>query len=104
MTLNDLFFVSLLTGVAYIVWLHINMSRIARNSARRYCEKMDVQFLDQNVILKRISIKRSSHSLFAFQRQYNFEFSSVGDSRYKGVITLTGNRVESIELPPFKMI
>ncbi len=104
MTLNDLFLVSLLTGAAYVVWLHINMSRIARNAAKRYCEKVDVQFLDQNVVLKGISIKRSPHSLFAFQRQYHFEFSSVGDSRYKGVITLVGNRVKNIELPPYKMI
>ncbi|MGH1486052.1 MAG: DUF3301 domain-containing protein [Cellvibrionaceae bacterium] len=102
MTLNDIFLFTLVAIVVYFFWTHANMSRVARAAARRYCEKEGVQFLDQNVLLKNISIKPSPHSLFALRRAYRFEFSSVGDTRYEGNIFLMGNRIEHIELQPYK--
>ena len=102
MTIDNLFLVSLLVLLVYGIWSHVNMSRIARAAAKRHCVSVGVQFLDQNAILKKIAIRRSTHSLFALMREYSFEFSSVGDARYQGSISLLGCRVESIELPPYK--
>ena len=101
-TLETLFILFLLLIVICFIWNHANMSRVARAAAKRYCEKEGVQFLDQNVILRKLSIRFAPHSLFAFGRQYSFEFSSMGDQRYQGCIFLVGNRVEQIELPPYK--
>lgn len=67
-----------------------------------HCEKSGVQLLDQNVTLQRLRFRRSGHSLFSIERVYSFEFSSVGDYRYKGSIRLRGQHVQAIELAPFK--
>jgi hypothetical protein len=74
----------------------------ARAAAKRHCDKEGIQLLDQNVILKQVTMCRSSNTLFALRRKYIFEFSSIGDYRYKGVIIMRGHYVENIELEPFK--
>jgi hypothetical protein len=102
LTIYDLIFFSIIAFSAYGVWQHNNISLLARAAARRHCAKEGVQLLDQNVILKRIRITRSHRSLFAIKREYAFEFSSVGDYRYKGNIIMHGNLLANIELAPFK--
>ena len=92
----------LLLMLASMIWKHLDASRIAKFYAKKYCDKEGVQFLDQNVILKRLKIAKSPHSLFAFKRHYSFEFSSVGDRRYSGDIYLLGQRVIHIELEAYK--
>lgn len=104
MTIYDVFITTVFIALIYALWVHVNMSAVARLAAKKYCQKAGVQLLDQNVILKRISIARSTSSLFAFKRQYIFEFSTVGDFRYKGYVTLLGRRVEDIELAPYKEV
>jgi len=102
MNLFDIALIFLLFLLGYFVWFHLDVTRIAQYSAKKYCDKTGVQFLDQNVVLRKLSIARSSRSLFAFKRQYRFEFASVGDKRYHGTITLIGQRMLNIELEPFK--
>jgi hypothetical protein len=102
MTLSDLFYSFITLLALYALWGHVNMSGIARACARKHCETMGVQLLDQNIILKKLSLHTSRHSLIAVGRLYLFEFSSVGDSRYQGTIKLIGNRVIAIELEAFK--
>ncbi|WP_086931949.1 DUF3301 domain-containing protein [Agarilytica rhodophyticola] len=104
MTIYDVFLATIFFALIYALWVHANMSNAARLAAKKHCQQVGVQLLDQNVILKRISIARSKASLFAFKRQYIFEFSTVGDFRYKGYITLLGNRIEDIELAPYKVL
>jgi hypothetical protein len=104
MSIYELIAIAPLIIFAYLIWQHNNISIIARNLTRHHCEKAGVQLLDQNVILNRIRIKTSPHSLLALQRHYAFEFSSVGDYRYKGMIRLLGKRMEKIELEPFKTL
>jgi hypothetical protein len=103
MTLSDLFYSFITLLALYAFWGHVNMSGIARACARKHCETMGVQLLDQNIILKKLSLHTSRHSLIAVGRLYLFEFSSVGDSRYQGTIKLIGNRVIAIELESFKI-
>ncbi len=103
MTITDLFLAAPLAIIAYFIWQHSNVSHTARNAAKQYCDKEGVQLLDQTVILKGISLRRSSRSLFTLRRQYGFEFSSVGDHRYKGSVYLYGSRVQGVELEPFKI-
>jgi hypothetical protein len=102
MTLSDLFYSFVTLLALYAFWRHINMNGIAKTYARKHCETMGVQLLDQNIILKKLSLHTSRHSLVAVGRFYLFEFSSVGDSRYQGTIKLIGNRVMAIELEAFK--
>lgn len=102
MTIYDIMLFTVFIFLAYAIWQHNNVSILARQAARQHCKEAGVQLLDQNVILKRMSICRSAHSLFAVQRLYTFEFSSVGDYRYKGNIIFVGKRMKMIELAPFK--
>jgi hypothetical protein len=102
MNIYDIMLFTSLLFLAYMVWQHNNVSIIARNAVRQHCKKVGVQLLDQNIILKRISICKSPHSLFALRRLYTFEFSSVGDYRYKGHIIFEARRMAEIELAPFK--
>jgi hypothetical protein len=102
LTIYDLIFFSIIAFVAYGIWQHNNISLLARAAAKRHCGKEGIQLLDQNVVLKRIGIAKSHRSLFAIKREYVFEFSSVGDYRYKGDIVMHGKVLAHIELAPFK--
>jgi hypothetical protein len=102
MTIYDLIFFSIIVMLTYGVWQHNNISLLARSAARRHCEREGVQLLDQNVILQGMGIVRSHRALFAIKRDYAFEFSSVGDYRYKGKVVMHGNLLAHIELAPFK--
>ncbi|MFT6221690.1 MAG: hypothetical protein ACJA0C_001095 [Candidatus Endobugula sp.] len=102
MTIYDLIFFSVIAFFAYGVWQHNNISLLARAAAKRHCAKEGIQLLDQNVILTRIRIIRSHRSLFAIEREYDFEFSSLGDYRYQGNIIMHGNLLANIGLAPFK--
>jgi hypothetical protein len=104
MDIYSLMTFSIMCLLVFFIWQHNNISLFARAAAKRHCDKEEIQLLDQNVILKRITICRSSNTLFALRRKYIFEFSSVGDHRYKGVIFMRGHYVENIELEPFKTI
>jgi len=103
MALSDSFIVFILILLAYTIWNHINMSRIARASAKQHCDSLGLQFLDQNIIIRGLSLHRSPHSLLAIGRHYSFEFSSVGDQRYLGEVFLVGNRLKTVELAPYKV-
>jgi len=81
---------------------HANASRSARLAAKKHCDEHDLQLLDQNVVLQSMWPCRSNQQLLAVKRVYRFEFSSVGDYRYRGSITMVSNRVEGIELAPYK--
>jgi len=102
MTLTDIAIFFLLFLLGYFVWSHLDVTRIAQYAAKKYCDEAGVQFLDQNVVLRKLSIARSPHSLFSFKRRYHFEFASVGDRRYHGTITLIGQHTLDIELEPYK--
>lgn len=103
MTLQHLFFASLVAGIGIFVWLQINVTRMARLHARNYCERVGVQFLDQNVVIKSMRPVASTRSLFALKRRYQFEFATVGDRRYTGVVTMVGPVLEGVELEPYKL-
>jgi hypothetical protein len=102
MTIYDLIFFSAIALLLYGVWQHNNISLLARAATKRHCEKEGIQLLDQNVILKRIRIVKSHRSLFAIKREYTFEFSSIGDYRYRGKTVMHGSVLAHIELAPFK--
>lgn len=102
MTLHDLIIVFILTGVAIMVWQHATISRRAYGAAKQHTDKHGVILLDQSVLLKKVRLVSSRHSLFAIQRQYKFEFSTVGDTRYRGSVVFNGPRLHKVELQPFR--
>jgi len=102
MNIYDLIVASVVVAFAALLFNHINISRFAASAARRYCEQHNLQFLDQNVVLTGMLLRRSRHQLFAIERSYRFEFSSIGDHRYSGKVILLSKRLQHIELEIYK--
>jgi len=103
MTIYDLIWFGLAGLALFGLWQHMNVSRQARHIAAQHCQARQVLLLDQSVLLAKVSICRSKSSLFAIQRHYTFEFSTVGDVRYPGEIAFEGKRLTRIELQPHKV-
>ena len=81
----------LLIGVLGLVllWLDTTEARDqARGQARRACEDLRVQFLDQTVALRRTRLFRQHSGLLGIERCFRFEFSETGNDRNLGEIRL----------------
>lgn len=102
MTLGSLAVWLLLITCIWLFWQHLNISHSAYKAARQRTEDVGVVLLDQSVILRKIALQRSAHSLFALQRRYDFEFSSIGDVRYPGYVVFAGKRLQEIHLAAFR--
>lgn len=104
LSLGDVGVLLLFAGLVALLWQHGNISRRAYLAVRQYTREQGVTLLDQSVVLKSVGVCRSSHSLLALERRYDFEFSSVGDVRYPGRVIFRGGRQVHIELAPFKTV
>lgn|SRR5690554_1138091 len=89
-------------GVIY-VWRALQAREIAYAAARRQCENMQVQLLDQSVYLRKLWFRRTNSGRLGFWRVYYFEFTVTGGTRYVGRVFMLGRRVEQVELEPHQM-
>lgn len=74
----------------------------AENATRRgrtACEQAGVQWLDQSVHQVRLRVRRDPAGRLRWERQFRFEYSSGGDDRHAGMITLLGDRVSALVGP-----
>lgn len=62
------------------------------------CKTLNLQFLDDTVVLKRIGLGRNSHGRMILQRVYGFEFTVDGNQRFEGQVALHGSTIKSIHL------
>ncbi|MFN2348603.1 MAG: DUF3301 domain-containing protein [Thioalkalivibrio sp.] len=89
----------LLAGL--ILW-YINDSLRCRETvlraARRACEQMQVQLLDQSVARTRMRFSRTGSGSLALRREYRFDFSLDGGDRYAGHVVCLGQRVIGLNL------
>ena len=102
MSLTDLSLVFILSLTVYTLWRHHSVRSRAYDAALRHTRHHDVLLLDESIVLKRVSIVRSHRALFALKRHFQFEFSSLGDERYKGEVIFVGQRQTHIQLQAFK--
>jgi len=93
-------FILILSGYA------IRRALMARESAfvaaRRHCEEMNVQLLDQNVYLRKVWFKRDDRGHLCLWRAFYFEFTVIGDDRYLGRVIMLGSRVTAVQLDPHR--
>lgn len=89
----------LLAGL--ILW-YINDSLKCRENvlraARRACDQMNVQFLDQSVVRTRLGFARGESGTMLLRREYRFDFSLDGADRYPGHVVCLGQRVIGLNL------
>ena len=87
----------------FLYWLDgIRAKEIATENARASCKKVLLEFLDDTVLLKKLRLRRNSLGRLMLYREYQFEFSSTGLHRYKGVVRLLGKFPIDIEMEPYR--
>ena len=101
MTSNLLLIILMVAAIAY--WLNaIRCKEIAREAGKRACVKYDVTFLDDTVVIEKLRLRRNPQGQMAFYREYSFEFTSDGDTRYKARLSMLGERVKDIDMGVYR--
>lgn len=102
-SLTDLLIALLLLSALALWWSGQGARQLALGATRRYCDRMDVQLLDETVALRGVWLKRDDRGNVRVWRSYNFEFSSTGNERYSGRVVMLGRRIELIQLDPHRL-
>ena len=84
-------------------WHAIGLKQKALRSVNHYCNRQNLQLLDQSLVLSRIRPRLSNKGI-ELLHLYRFEFSSTGDRRHKGTIELLGSRILHIHLDPYPVM
>ncbi len=79
------------------------VKEIAFQATRSYCDKMEIQMLDGYVALNKLRLSRDGSGKIRVWRSFLFEFTSTGEERYNGEITLLGRKILSIQLDPHRI-
>ena len=74
-------------------WADRKAADRATVAARRACEQAGVVWLDQNVQRIRKRLARNTEGRLSWRREYDFEFTTSGEERQLGRVTLVGSQV-----------
>lgn len=96
----------LLIGLGWIWWDSLRVRERVITLALQACQGAQVQLLDHTVALKKIWFGRKRSGHVALLRSYEFEFSSTGTERRKGLIVVLGmvQQYFSMDLPQSRTI
>ena len=98
------FTVFILLLSVFFYWLDsIRAKEIATARSREACKKVSLEFLDETVSIKKVRLRRNSRGRLNFYREYQFEFTSTGEHRYKGIVKLLGKHLIDIEMEPYQI-
>ena len=90
--------IALLVALGWFWLSGLRVREHALAAGRLACAKIGVQFLDDTVALKRLTLARNALGQLRFARLYRFEYSSTGDNRQLGNIRTLGEQVEAVEM------
>ena len=84
-------------------WLDsIRAKESATQYAKSNCKKYLLEFLDDTVVIKKLRLRRNNFGRLSIYREYEFEFSSTGEFRYKGQVRLLGQYLIDVEMEPYQ--
>ncbi len=95
-----------LLSIALFVWYWSYSQKIKQLALRasvNRCREAGVQFLDHSVVLHKIAFKKNKAGQWRMTREYRFEFTSTGETRYIGKVVLQGHHLVSTELEPYSL-
>ncbi len=96
-----------LIALSMVAWFWLG-SMQAKDSAiaagRQAAERYGLQLLDETVEIKRLWAARDAGGRLRFMRTYAFEVSDTGANRLSCTLTLLGNRLEHLDIPPHREI
>lgn len=98
--LKTLTFLFLLGFAGWYCWLAMAVKEGAVQAAKRACEKADVLMLDQSVYLSGVGLERDPEGRLRIRRTFSFDFTATGERRYRGWVTLLGQRLKSVAFQP----
>ena len=85
-------------------WLDsIRSKENATSHAKMACKNVLIEFLDDTVLIKKIRLRRNTQGHLSIYREYEFEFSSTGEFRYKGKVTLLGKYLVDVDMEPYQI-
>lgn len=96
----------LLIGLVWFWWDSLKVREQATKLASRACQDAQVQLLDHTVALKKVWLGRKRSGHVALLRSYEFEFSSTGTERRRGLVVVLGMTQQyfSMDLPQSRTI
>lgn len=100
MSLSFLFWSTVIIGMVSFWWQSDKVKSLAMRIVLQYCRQQQLQLLDQTMVLKGVWPQRGEDGGVRLRRRYAFEFTSTGEERYAGKITLIGHKLLDIELAP----
>lgn len=95
--------IALLAAVVIAAWFWldgIKAREIAVAAGQQAAQKYGLQFLDETVAMTKLRTARDRAGRMRLKRTYGFEVSDTGADRLQCSITLLGDRIEAIDIPP----
>ncbi len=88
-------------AVASFWWQSDKIKRLAIDFVQRRCAAEQLQLLDQTLVLSGLALVRIQLGNLVLKRHYQFEFTSTGEARHLGSITMYGLRAVNLHLDPY---
>lgn len=100
--MKRLLFFALLALVGWFWWSSMWAREIARQAAKRQCEKHGVQLIDDTVERTRMRTGRDENGQMCLIRHYRFQFTTTrGEQRFEGEVITRGRVVADIKMQPW---
>ena len=100
MSLIEILALIVLVTAIWLFWQSRVMAESAKAAIAQYCAKYGLQLL--SVARTSLKASRNQRGNFCLRANYQFEFSSDGESYYLGTLTINGHQVVSIDTPAYR--
>lgn len=94
--MSEMLLAAAAAGVAWFWYSSLRAREQAAQAALQACQRQQLQFLDDTVVLQRLALARDAEGRMALRRAYRFEYSHGGNDRRQGFIIVLGARVETV--------
>lgn len=101
--MSGFIWLALLLAVMWFWWDGLRSKERARTAGLHACQRAGVQFLDDSVERKVLSLRRGGNGHVHFYRIFRFEFASDGAQRYQGQIVMLGQQVQSVNMDAYRV-
>jgi len=92
----------LIVGLVFWYFVYLRkVAEVARHHTKKYCEQANLQFIAIARISSRLRFNKRL-GLYWLSK-FEFEFSGDGVSKYQGVATFHGYKLEDVFLPAHKI-
>ncbi len=103
LSLSVVMFLAIAAFVFAFWWQSDKIKRLTVAYVRRYCRQRGLQLLDQTTVLRGIWLGRDEEGFLQVGRRYQFEFSTTGEQRYSGGISLLGTKLIAVQTEAYAL-